>query len=70
MQGVNTLTSSMSKKYDSYNFYRNIGTNTVMNGYQIPEGTLIYRIGFLSSNDPKYFKQADMFLPERWIRGN
>ena len=40
-----------------------------MNGYQIPEGTFVFRIGFLASIDPKYFKQPDMFLPERWIRG-
>ncbi len=38
-------------------------------GYQVPKGTLIFRLGMLMSTDEKYFKNPDQFLPERWIRG-
>ena len=47
-------------------FFRSLGANTVMNGYQVPQGTFVLRTGILNQ---RYFKQPDLFLPERWMRG-
>merc|ERR1719233_1175596 len=41
----------------------------VLGGYSIPKGTTVIRCGILASNDDKYYKDADKFLPERWLRG-
>lgn len=41
----------------------------VLGGYEIPSGTHVIRHGLLVSTSKKFFKQADQFLPERWIRG-
>ena len=43
--------------------------NMVLRGYQIPKGTFVLRVGALSSNDENIYKNADKFLPERWLRG-
>jgi len=48
---------------------RAAGQDIVLSGYQVPKGTLIFRLGVLMSMDEKYFKNPDQFLPERWIRG-
>jgi len=48
---------------------RAAGQDIVLSGYQVPKGTLIFRLGALMSMDEKYFKNPDQFLPERWIRG-
>ncbi|XP_060518386.1 probable cytochrome P450 12a4, mitochondrial [Cylas formicarius] len=40
----------------------------VLGGYQIPKGTDVVTINLLLSHDEKYFKDAKMFKPERWLR--
>ena len=48
---------------------RKTQTNMVLSGYHIPADTVVIRNGILSSNDDKFYPNADKFLPERWIRG-
>ena len=42
----------------------------MLSGYQIPKNTFVFRVGALSSTDENNFKEANKFLPERWLRGN
>lgn len=41
----------------------------ILSGYHIPKDTTVIRVGILTSNDEKYYKDPEKFLPERWIRG-
>ena len=49
--------------------FRKTTADVVMSGYQVPKNTFVFRLGALASLDEQNFKQANTFLPERWIRG-
>lgn len=44
--------------------------DVVLQGYSIPRGTAVVRVGAVTSMDPKNFDQPQKFLPERWLRGH
>ena len=48
---------------------RNPDKDIVLNGYQIPKDTTVFRLGFIMSNDAENFKEPEKFMPERWMRG-
>jgi len=41
-----------------------------LGGYDVPIGTKVIRWGILATNCPTNFASPDLFLPERWIRGD
>jgi len=41
-----------------------------LGGYDVPIGTKVIRWGMLATNCPSNFASPDLFLPERWIRGD
>ena len=41
----------------------------VLSGYQIPKDTFVVRFGYKTSNGAEYFKDPEIFMPERWMRG-
>ncbi|CAG9831253.1 unnamed protein product [Diabrotica balteata] len=41
---------------------------TTISGYEIPKNTLMVMSIHTSGRDPKYFKNPEVFLPERWSR--
>ncbi|XP_046748004.1 probable cytochrome P450 49a1 isoform X2 [Diprion similis] len=43
--------------------------DTVIGGYQIPEGVQIVFQHYVISNQDKYFPGSEEFLPERWMTG-
>lgn len=47
---------------------RVVPEDTVICGYNVPSGTLIVMSIYTSGRDEKYFKNPDVFLPERWDR--
>lgn len=47
---------------------RTMTKDTVIAGYQIPEGVQIVFQHYVISNLEKYFTDADQFLPERWLK--
>ena len=42
----------------------------VVNGYNIPAGTTVLRVGAFSSMDPENFSEPERFHPERWLRNH
>ena len=42
----------------------------IINGYKIPAGTTVVRVGAFSSMDPENFREPEKFLPERWLRNH
>ncbi|XP_037942818.1 cytochrome P450 CYP12A2-like, partial [Teleopsis dalmanni] len=42
--------------------------DTVLSGYQVPKGTMVFMFAENLVKDEKHFPKADEFLPERWIR--
>lgn len=44
--------------------------DTVIGGYQIPEGVQIVFQHYVISNQNRYFPDSDEFLPERWLTGS
>jgi cytochrome P450 len=41
--------------------------DAVAAGYEIPKGTMVVALKYLSNHDPRFFSEPDQFLPERWI---
>ncbi|XP_048511072.1 probable cytochrome P450 49a1 isoform X2 [Athalia rosae] len=44
--------------------------DTVIGGYQIPEGVQIVFQHYVISNQDRYFPDSDEFMPERWMAGS
>ena len=42
----------------------------VVNGYNIPAGTTVIRVGAFSAMDPENFTEPEKFHPERWLRNH
>ena len=42
----------------------------VVNGYNIPAGTTVIRVGAFSAMDPENFPEPEKFHPERWLRNH
>nr|UUB32621.1 cytochrome P450 CYP49A1 [Dendroctonus rhizophagus] len=49
---------------------RNLQSDTVLAGYQVPKGTHVIFPHLVVSNVEEYFKQPEKFLPERWLKKN
>ncbi|KAL5276503.1 hypothetical protein ACFFRR_001995 [Megaselia abdita] len=49
---------------------RVLPTDIVVSGYYIPKGTMVVMAMQPLLGDEKYFKDADKFVPERWIKGS
>lgn len=47
---------------------RGAGQDIVLDGYQIPKGTLVVMLSPDLQMDDKYFPMASKFLPERWLK--
>jgi len=45
---------------------REAENNAIINGVQLPQGTEIFVSSWTMQRDPKYWKEPDTFLPERW----
>ena len=43
--------------------------DTVIQGYKIPQGSLVIPLLFSASHDPKYWTDTETFNPERFING-
>jgi len=48
---------------------RQTKVDLVLGGYQVPKDTLVIRHNAVISNEESFYKQADKFIPERWLRG-
>ena len=42
----------------------------VLSGYKIPKGTLVINYNMVTSTCSENFRNADEFIPERWLRSN
>ncbi|KAJ8934194.1 hypothetical protein NQ314_013511 [Rhamnusium bicolor] len=49
---------------------RILPNNAIISGYNIPAGTTMFLTIYTSGRDPKYFKNPEQFLPDRWLRDN
>ncbi|TMW43664.1 hypothetical protein DOY81_011256, partial [Sarcophaga bullata] len=49
---------------------RSLQSDAVINNYHIPKGTHVIFPHLVVSNDPTYFPEPKMFLPERWLKQN
>ncbi|XP_070558615.1 1,25-dihydroxyvitamin D(3) 24-hydroxylase, mitochondrial-like [Ptychodera flava] len=47
---------------------RQLDHDTVLQGYHIPAGTLIFGVTYVMSRDQQNFEDALAFRPERWVR--
>lgn len=47
---------------------RFLAKNCVINGYEIPKGTLVSVFSSVTSRNDKYFSNPECFNPERWVR--
>jgi len=49
---------------------RQTQVDMTLGGYQVPAGTKVIRWGILASNCSTNFTNPDIFMPERWLRGD
>ncbi|XP_043528320.1 cytochrome P450 302a1, mitochondrial [Frieseomelitta varia] len=47
---------------------RILQTDTILNGYQVPKGTVVVTQNQIICRLPEYFNEPDLFMPERWLR--
>lgn len=47
---------------------RKSGANLVLQGYQVPKGTLVYLNHSAVSKMEQHFGRSDEFIPERWLK--
>ncbi|XP_060823545.1 cytochrome P450 302a1, mitochondrial isoform X1 [Bombus pascuorum] len=47
---------------------RILQNNIVLNGYQVPKGTVVVTQNQVTCRLPEYFNKPDLFIPERWLR--
>nr|AFI45015.1 cytochrome P450 CYP49a1 [Dendroctonus ponderosae] len=47
---------------------RNLQSDTVLAGYQVPKGTHVIFPHLVVSNVEEYFDQPEKFMPERWLK--
>jgi cytochrome P450 len=46
---------------------RRVTKNTILGDWKLPKGTLIIPVIYTSHNDERYYKDAKVFKPERWL---
>nr|XP_003701074.1 PREDICTED: cytochrome P450 302a1, mitochondrial [Megachile rotundata]XP_012135499.1 PREDICTED: cytochrome P450 302a1, mitochondrial [Megachile rotundata]XP_012135500.1 PREDICTED: cytochrome P450 302a1, mitochondrial [Megachile rotundata] len=49
---------------------RILQNDVVLNGYQVPKGTVVVTQNQVICRLPEYFNNPDSFIPERWLREN
>ncbi|XP_011332052.1 cytochrome P450 302a1, mitochondrial [Ooceraea biroi] len=49
---------------------RVLQTDVILNGYHVPQGTLVVTQNQVISRLPEYFDEPNSFVPERWLRDN
>jgi cytochrome P450 len=49
---------------------RCLKTNTVLAGYEVPQGTHVVMPAHIEMANPKQYPQPEKFIPERWLRDN
>ncbi|XP_034189588.2 cytochrome P450 302a1, mitochondrial [Osmia lignaria lignaria] len=49
---------------------RILQTDVILNGYQVPKGTVVVTQNQIICRLPEYFNEPDTFIPERWLREN
>lgn len=47
---------------------RYLASDSTISGYQMPKDTLVIMSLYTIGRDPKYFKEPEVFMPERWLR--
>lgn len=49
---------------------RYLPTDSTISGYNVPKDTLVIMSLYTISRDPKYFRNPEVFMPERWLRSD
>ncbi|KOC60707.1 Cytochrome P450 302a1, mitochondrial [Habropoda laboriosa] len=49
---------------------RILQTDVILNGYQVPKGTVVVTQNQIICRLSEYFNEPDSFIPERWLRDN
>ncbi|XP_058834560.1 cytochrome P450 302a1, mitochondrial [Topomyia yanbarensis] len=49
---------------------RILNKDAILGGFHVPKGTVVVTQNLISCRQEQYFKNASMFLPERWMRGS
>jgi cytochrome P450 len=60
------ILESMRLYPPSYGFGREALADCVMNGYEVPAGTTVFLIQWVTHRDPRWFEDPEKFYPERW----
>ncbi|HSE40190.1 MAG TPA: cytochrome P450, partial [Acidobacteriota bacterium] len=60
------LLESMRLYPPSYGFGREAVNDCVIDGYEVPAGTTVFLIQWVTHRDPRWFEDPEKFNPERW----
>jgi cytochrome P450 len=60
------ILESMRLYPPSYGFGREALSDCVIDGYEVPAGTTLFLIQWVTHRDPRWFQDPDSFIPERW----
>jgi cytochrome P450 len=60
------ILESMRLYPPSYGFGREALNDCVIGGYDVPAGTTLFLIQWVTHRDPRWFQDPDNFIPERW----
>ena len=67
MKYVNAIIKESLRRYPAPMTYRQLQTPTQFGGYIIPKKSIIRVSNYGVHHDPKYWKDAHKFIPERWL---
>ena len=60
------ILESMRLYPPSYGFGREALNDCVIDGYEMPAGTTVFLIQWVTHRDPRWFEDPEKFFPERW----
>jgi cytochrome P450 len=60
------ILESMRLYPPSYGFGREAVNDCVIDGYEMPAGTNVFLIQWVTQRDPRWFDDPEKFRPERW----